>query len=168
MEQNTTTNNLNEVVNEINEISISDKSDTEEPEKDYGICEECGNKNTYEDWCLQCNSQRFQQNFGNWTSGNKDVDAIIQEFQSNCTAFYCLAEWVPYSQFEDIKYIDKGGFGKIYSAIRKEGIIKKWDIQQKQWERLRNYKVALKSLNNSQNITIKFLNEVIFTYFILR
>ncbi|CAG8585355.1 13694_t:CDS:2 [Dentiscutata erythropus] len=85
MEQNGTTDALNEVVNEINEISISDKPDTEEPEEDYGICEECGNKNTWNYWCLQCNSKHFQQNFGNWTSGNKDVDEIIQETQSNFT-----------------------------------------------------------------------------------
>ncbi|RHZ84570.1 hypothetical protein Glove_79g29 [Diversispora epigaea] len=122
-----TANNLNEVVNEINEFSISD----EESEKDYGICEECGNENTDENWCLKCNSQRFQQNFGNWTSGNKDVDAIIQESQSNSTNLHLFVEWVPYSQFEDIKYIDKGGFGKIYSAIWKEEPIVSWDIRKK-------------------------------------
>ncbi|RHZ84584.1 hypothetical protein Glove_79g88 [Diversispora epigaea] len=139
MEQNTITNNLNE--------------------DDYGICEECGNENTDEYWCLQCNSQRFQQNFGNWSSGNKDLDEIIQESQSNCTGAYSFVEWVPYSKFEDVKYIDKGGFGKIYSAIWKEGPINGWDIQQKQWERSNNEEVALKSLNNSQNITTEFLNE---------
>ncbi|RHZ60314.1 hypothetical protein Glove_355g55 [Diversispora epigaea] len=131
-------NNLNEVVNEINEISISD----EESEEDYGICEECGNENTDEFWCLKCNSQRFQQNFGNWTSGNKDVDVIIQEFQLNY-----------------IKYIDKGGFGKIYSAIWKEGPISSWNIRKKHWEKSGNFRVALKSLNNSQNITTEFLKE---------
>ncbi|RHZ78536.1 hypothetical protein Glove_162g68 [Diversispora epigaea] len=147
------------VVNRINEISISNSSDTDESEGEYGICEECGNENTNEDWCLQCNSQHFQQNFGNWKSGNKDVDEIIQESQSNCTGTLSFVEWIPYSKFEDIKYIDKGGFGKIYSAIWKEGFIKKWNIQQKQWERSDNEEIALKSLNNSQNITTEFLNE---------
>ncbi|RHZ78538.1 hypothetical protein Glove_162g65 [Diversispora epigaea] len=158
MEKNTE-NDLNEVVNRINEISISNSSDTDSSEDEYGICEECGNENTNEDWCLKCNSQHFQQNFGNWKSGNKDVDEIIQESQSNCTGTLSFIEWIPYSKFEDIKYIDKGGFGKIYSAIWKEGPIKKWNIQQKQWERSDNEEVALKSLNNSQNITAEFLNE---------
>ena len=36
MDQNTTSNNLDEVVNEINEISISDKPDNENVE-DYGM-----------------------------------------------------------------------------------------------------------------------------------
>ncbi|RHZ78543.1 hypothetical protein Glove_162g62 [Diversispora epigaea] len=84
---------------------------------------EYGNKNTDYNWCLQCNSQRFQQNFRNLTSGNKEIDAIIQESQSNCTTKYSFVEWIPYSKFEDIKYIDKGGFGKIYSAIWMEGFI---------------------------------------------
>ncbi|RHZ60290.1 hypothetical protein Glove_355g23 [Diversispora epigaea] len=157
-------NNLNEVVNEINEISISDEPDTEETPKvdyeDYGICEECGNENTDECWCLQCNSQRFQQNFGNWTSENKDVDAIIQESQTNCISSDSFIEWIPYSPFEDIKFIDKGGFGKIYSATWKEGPILKWDVRQKKWERIGEKDVALKSLNNSQNITPEFLNEL--------
>ncbi|RHZ89395.1 hypothetical protein Glove_15g35 [Diversispora epigaea] len=95
-------NNLNEVVNEINEISISNKSDTEESKEDYGICEERGNENTDEFWCLQY-----------------------------------------------IKFIDKEGFGKIYSAIWKEGDIFMWNIQQKQWERSGEIQVALKSLNNT-------------------
>ncbi|RHZ84552.1 hypothetical protein Glove_79g72 [Diversispora epigaea] len=89
---NTIANNLNEIVNEINGISISDKSDTEEFEDDYEICEECGNENTGEDLCLLCNSQHFQQNFGNWTSGNKDFDAIILESQSNCTTNLAFVE----------------------------------------------------------------------------
>ncbi|RHZ46202.1 hypothetical protein Glove_629g16 [Diversispora epigaea] len=126
---------------------------------EYGICEECGNKNTDNNWCLQCNSQRFQQNFGNWTSGNKDLDEIIQELQSNCTTTHSFVEWIPYSKFEDIKYIDKGGFGKIYSANWKEGLIYRWNIHRKKMERIGNYRVALKSLNDSQNITTEFLNE---------
>ncbi|RHZ72855.1 hypothetical protein Glove_236g33 [Diversispora epigaea] len=113
MEQSTTTNNLNK-------ISISDKLVHEKIHKvdygKYGMCKECGNKNTYYNWCSQCNSQRLQLNFENWTSGNKVVDAIIQESQSNCTTCYFI-EWIPYSKFKDIKYIAKGGFGKIYSVL---------------------------------------------------
>ncbi|RHZ84619.1 hypothetical protein Glove_79g105 [Diversispora epigaea] len=53
----------------------------------------------------------------------------------------------------------KRGFGKVYSAIWKEGPITLWDIRKNLWERSGNYRVALKSLNNSQNITTEFLNE---------
>src|SRR5205809_1553751 len=37
------------------------------------ICEIC-NKNT-------CNAIHFQQNFDNWTSGNNDIDKLIQDSQ---------------------------------------------------------------------------------------
>jgi hypothetical protein len=30
-----------------------------------------------------CNSKHFQQNFKSWTSGNFDVDKLIQESQLN-------------------------------------------------------------------------------------
>ena len=50
----------------------------------YGLCEGCKQPNTsYDYWCQPCNSRRFQQNFKNWTSGNSDVDKLIQESQLN-------------------------------------------------------------------------------------
>ncbi|RHZ84338.1 hypothetical protein Glove_83g111 [Diversispora epigaea] len=94
-----------------------------ETSSEYGICKECGNKNTSHGLCKPCISLYFQQNFGNWTSGNKRVDAAIQESQLNCTTGRGFFEWIPYSKFENIEYIDKGGFGKIYSATWKEGQI---------------------------------------------
>ena len=62
-------------------------------------------------------------------------------------------------RFYDIKYIAKGGFGKVYKANWIDGRILKWEDQN--WERDEPNKfVALKSLNNSKNITSEFLNEV--------
>src|ERR1700733_6130568 len=49
----------------------------------YGLCPECNQPNTYENWCKECYSKKFQQNFGNWTSGNEHVDKFIQEAQLN-------------------------------------------------------------------------------------
>src|ERR1700722_5983692 len=52
--------------------------------KNYGLCEECKQPNTgYYSWCQSCNAKHFQQNFKNWTSGNSEVDKIIQESQLN-------------------------------------------------------------------------------------
>src|SRR5688572_27395233 len=113
--------NLNEIENKIEEISISNS------QKSYsinGMCEEC--REGYI-WCLSCNSLRFQQNFDKWTSGNKQLDEIIRESQLNCIRPPIL-EWIPYSHFENITYIDEGGFGKIYSATWKEGRICGWDF----------------------------------------
>jgi hypothetical protein len=41
--------------------------------KEYGLCKECK-----QGWCQSCNSKHFQQNFENWTSGNRDIDEFIQ------------------------------------------------------------------------------------------
>ena len=111
--------------------------------KAHGLCKGCKQPNTGSNWCQSCNSKRFQQNFKNWTSGNSDVDKLIQESQLNAKSEEKL-EWIEYDRFENIEYITKGGFGKVYKAIWKDGGL-----------------VALKSLNNSKDITSEFLNEVI-------
>ncbi|CAB5194265.1 unnamed protein product [Rhizophagus irregularis] len=54
----------------------------------------------------------------------------------------------------------EGGFGKIYSAKWPEGHIEYWDIENQKWHRRCWDKYALKSLNNSSNISSDFLNEI--------
>src|SRR4051794_12685961 len=36
---------------------------------------------TTKDWCKKCNSERFQKNSSNWTSGNKEIDEYIKSTQ---------------------------------------------------------------------------------------
>ena len=129
--------------------------------KQYGLCKGCKQPYTSDDWCQPCNSRRFQQNFKNWNSGNSDVDKLIQESQLNAKSYSEILEWIEYDRFEDIEYITKGGFGKVYKAKWKDGYIRNWDYKTNQWKR---YKigVALKCLNsNSKDIASEFLNEVI-------
>src|SRR2546430_830000 len=38
----------------------------------HGSCPECNQPSTGKRWCKECNSKKFQQNFGNWTSGNNE------------------------------------------------------------------------------------------------
>src|SRR5579859_2998072 len=49
--------------------------------KCYSLCEECKQPNTGIVWCQSCNAKYFQQDFKNWTSGNFDVDKLIQDSQ---------------------------------------------------------------------------------------
>ena len=137
--------------------------------KEYGLCKECKQPNTgshgYDGWCQSCNAKHFQQNFKNWTSGNSEVDKLIQESQLNAKNQYEKLEWIEYDRFENIEYVAKGGFGTIYKAIWKDGHIRYWDYETNQWNRNNDefYRtVALKSLNNSKDITLEFLKEVIF------
>jgi hypothetical protein len=127
----------------------------------YGNCEECKQPNTYFEWCNSCNARRFQQNFKSWTSGNDDIDKLIQDTQLSAINYIEVLEWIPYNEFHDIEYIAKGGFGKVYKAKRSDGYIRRWDNGYKNWERhYSNEFVALKCLYNSENVTLEFINEV--------
>src|ERR1700753_2314557 len=72
---------------------------------DCGLCKGCKQINTGYRWCQSCNSKRFQENFKNWTSGNSDVDKLIQESQLNAKSYNEILECIEYDRFEDIEYI---------------------------------------------------------------
>ena len=141
--------------------------DLEKREEVYGICGECNEPGTGWDWCQPCNTKRSKENFRNWTSGNKNIDEFIQDSQLNAVYYSKHLEWIPYEKFQNVTYITKGGFGKVYSAEWPEGKIRCWDIENQKWERFSNIKVALKSLDNSSDISADFLNEVIKIYIAL-
>jgi hypothetical protein len=109
-----------------------------------------------------CYTTYFQQNFKFWASGNNDIDKFIQDSQLSAHDDVKKAlEWIPYDRFQNINYIAKGGFGKVYRAKWIDGYIDKWDEYNKNWSRIDQDKiVALKSLNNSENVTFEFINEV--------
>jgi hypothetical protein len=135
--------------------------------KKYGLCGECSQPNTGNGkynplpWCQFCNSKHFQQGFNKWTSGNKEIDEFIQKFQLNATRFEEVLEWIPYEKFTDIEYLAKGGFGTVYKAKWIDRYIKYWNIDQNTWKRsFMGDMIVLKCLNNSQNLTTDFLQEV--------
>ncbi|RHZ85169.1 hypothetical protein Glove_71g68 [Diversispora epigaea] len=77
-----------------------------------------------------------------------------------------MIEWIPYDRFQDVKQIGKGGFGTIHYARWIDRYIEKWDIENQQWERQRNWKgevadeeVALKKFDNFVNFN-DVLNEM--------
>ncbi|EXX65255.1 Ypk1p [Rhizophagus irregularis DAOM 197198w] len=142
----------------------------------YGITQNPETKNymiVFNNKCKKCNCMydalHFQQNFENWTSGNKDIDKIIQNTQissmrcNNYEGVYKkVLEWIPYNKFYDIKYIAKGGFSKVYRANWIDGRIHKWNDESKSWQRYNeNMFVILKSFNNSEIITSEFVNEFV-------
>ncbi|PKK58674.1 hypothetical protein RhiirC2_795941, partial [Rhizophagus irregularis] len=95
-----------------------------------------------------------------WTSGNDKVDDFIQERQLKINDYNDVVfEWIPYSQFDNIKEIGKGGFSTVYSAEWKNGPLE-YDVDIEIYNRNPNRVIALRYLHNSQSITDKFLNEV--------
>ncbi|EXX50530.1 Tpk1p [Rhizophagus irregularis DAOM 197198w] len=120
-------------------------------------CKKCSNA---------CNAIHFQYNFINWTSGNDDIDKFIQDTQllvhDNYKVFKKALEWISYDRLYDIKYIAKVRFGKIYRANWVDGYIDEWKVDNQSWKRNnKNMVVALKSLNNSKDVTLKFMNEIL-------
>src|SRR5947207_10824869 len=128
-------------------------------------CEKCGEQYTDShyvscNWCKQCVINHLKTNFTSWTSGNKDIDNYIQEMQLQFNdPDNIVFEWIPYSQFNNIKEISKTDFATIYSALWKDGPLN-YDENEKELIRGSNTKVILKNLHNSQNFTYEFINEV--------
>src|SRR4051812_34194697 len=129
--------------------------------KDYIIalqniyCEKCSEKytNVFFKWCKPCQINNLKNNITNWISENKQIDNLIQKKQLEID--YCsdrVFEWIPYDQFSYIKEIGKGGFATVYSAVWSDGPLE-YKNYNEEYTRSSNYKVALKCLHNSQNIT---------------
>src|SRR6185436_14804491 len=97
-----------------------------------GLCPECNKPKSSN----QCNAKRFQQDFPNWTSGNKCIDNFIQESQLNAKRYDHVLEWIPYNRLTNIKYLAKGGFSTVYKARWLDGYIQYWDYDNKQWNRV--------------------------------
>src|ERR1043166_112791 len=132
-----------------------------------GLCKKCSQLNTGSQWCQSCNSKRFQNDFNKWTSGNKEIDEFIQNFQLNATCKEEVLEWIPYEKFSYVEYLAKGGFSTVHKAKWINGYIRWWNISQNEWIRCGSTDIVLKSLNNSQNITTDFLQEVCNCYLLL-
>ena len=123
--------------------------------------------------CNQCNKRRrplekshkicricYKSNILYKPSGNKVVDDFIIFTQINSYLEVGIMEFVPYNQFKNIEFIAEGGFSKVYKATWIDGCIDDWDEKRLNFKRSGPRTVALKKLNNSENITSKELNEV--------
>lgn len=117
--------------------------DLQERYKEYGLCEKCQQFNTNRQFCYPCSQQDFSQT----TSSNKEVDEFIHQQQLKATDKGKSLAWIPYKEFTNIKHLADGGFGKVYKA---------------QWDKSKGHDktMALKSLNNSQNMTTEFCQEI--------
>ncbi|GBB89029.1 hypothetical protein RclHR1_01570001 [Rhizophagus clarus] len=101
-----------------------------------------------------------------WTSGNNDIDDFIKEtiYDARSYSDYVslFLEWVPFDRFKDIKKICEGGFAKVYSATWIDGKSEYFRQDDGSWKKSepKPMEVALKKLNESQNISADYLNEL--------
>jgi hypothetical protein len=102
----------------------------------------------------------LKNRFKFWTSGNEKIDNFIQERKMEIDEYDDVVfEWIPYSQFNQIKKTGKNNLMTTYSAIWIDGP-HYWDQQHYEYIRNSNKEVALKCLHNSQNRIEFVINEV--------
>ncbi|RHZ84265.1 hypothetical protein Glove_84g48 [Diversispora epigaea] len=111
-------------------------------------------------FCLLCTKEHFIQEFKTWSSGNANINKIIQESQINDK--YIKLQWIPYDNFQNIEHIADGGHGSVYSAKLENGIKSHWNFIEQDWKySLIGYKVALKEIKDSRFDIAEFLEVTI-------
>lgn len=118
----------------------------------FGTCAKCKH-NTGFKFCHNCDIGH------EWSSKNDEMDKFIKDAQKKTEYYNKIIDWIPFERLENIKCVDNGGFGTIYSAIWTDGK-RKYISENKNiiTSREQYCTVALKSLkvDNSQ----EFLKEV--------
>src|SRR5688572_14822841 len=119
----------------------------------FGKCLDCEMERSSVGWCKNCEINAFEENFKSWTSGDLNIDNFIKQTQLNATGSVDYLEFIDFKRFDLVENTNKGGsFSTIYSTIWLDGPRRIWDEDAEQWTRNGPIKVALKRLNNSQNM----------------
>ncbi|RHZ48665.1 hypothetical protein Glove_543g35 [Diversispora epigaea] len=145
---------LNEILKLYDKLRI-DNSSVEKQQ-----CNNCRNWHRATQYCELCIRKYLENNFGNWTSGNNEIDKLIQECQQKTISPNSVIEWIEYDQFENIEHLTEGGCATIYTATWKDGGYDKWNSVYRTLERFGRQKIVLKRLNNSNNNNVHWFQEV--------
>ena len=124
------------------------------------ICENCNQECLATLYCEYCVRNYLKANFSNWSSGNDDIDNLIQKCQLEALAPDMIVEWIPYNNLKNIEYLTKGGFSEIYKAIWIGGSYEEWDSEKQQLKRLGRHDVVLKKLENVESANQSWFEEV--------
>src|SRR3954451_25156106 len=124
------------------------------------ICENCQNECLATLYCEHCVRNYLKANFSNWTSGNNDIDNLIQQCQMETVSPSKIIEWIPYNNLQNIKYLTKGGCSEIYTSDWIDGSYEEWDSKEQQLTRFGELEVILKKLENVKNANQRWFEEV--------
>ena len=124
------------------------------------ICENCQLECLATSFCEHCVRNHLKSKFSNWTSGNDDIDNLIQKCQMEIFRPSSIVEWIPYNNLQNIEFLTKGGFSEIYTAIWSDGSYDKWDPEEQTLKRFGLQKVALKKLENVESAKRSWFEEV--------
>ena len=126
------------------------------------ICENCQDECLARLYCEHCVRNYLKSKFSNWTSGNSDIDNLLQQCQMETLRPDKIVEWIPYFNFKNIKYLTKGGCSEIYTAIWIGGRYDEWDSKEKKLTRIGSSYVVLKELENVESANRSWLEEVLY------
>src|ERR1051325_4792752 len=97
-----------EAVRNLNRYHDGDKVRYNEGTK--RICENCNQECLATLYCEHCVRNHLKAKFSSWTSGNDDIDNLIQKCQMGTQGPRYIVEWIPYhSNLQNVKYLTKGG-----------------------------------------------------------
>ncbi|PKK63425.1 hypothetical protein RhiirC2_140264, partial [Rhizophagus irregularis] len=122
-------------------------------------CEACYKEYTNKKykWCNPCQIAYKENNFTIWTSGDSQIDHLIQEKRLQISSPQdIIFEWIPYNQFSNIKEI--GNIDTI--AMWKDGPLYYNSHSNKYERNLVNKNVTLKYLEGKLNNIDELLNKV--------
>ncbi|CAG8616013.1 8240_t:CDS:2, partial [Acaulospora morrowiae] len=114
----------------------------------YEICTQCERSTASFSWCQSCDPLNTTQE---WTSGNKDIDNYIKEFQLKSTSYLSVIEWIPFNRLSNLHKI-----GSNFQALWLDGIRK---VKNNTRSRILSYPVEVKKFNNSQINALEFIKE---------
>ena len=123
-------------------------------------CENCQDECFATLYCEHCVRNYLKENFSNWTSGNIDIDNLIQKCQMETFAPHKIVEWIPYNNLQNVEYFTKGGCSEIYTATWIGGGYYEWDSKEKQLTRYGDQYVILKELENVKSANRNWFEEV--------
>jgi hypothetical protein len=124
------------------------------------ICENCHDECLATLYCEHCVRNYLKANFSNWSSGNNDIDNLIQQCQMKTLAPFKIVEWIPYNELRNIKYLTKGGCSEIFTAYWIDGSYEEWDSKEKKLRRDGGHYVILKKLENVESANRSWFEEV--------
>ncbi|EXX60006.1 polo kinase CDC5 [Rhizophagus irregularis DAOM 197198w] len=123
------------------------------------ICENCNQKCLATLYCEYCVQNYLKAKFSSWTSGNNDIDNLIQKCQSEALTPNNIIEWIPYNNLQSIEYLTKGGFSEIYTATWVDGRYEDWDSRKQQLKRFGEHDAVLKRLENVESANQSWFEE---------
>jgi hypothetical protein len=124
------------------------------------ICENCHDECLATLYCECCVRDYLKSNFSNWTSGNNDIDNLIQQCQLETLEPNRIVEWIPYDNLLNTRYVNKSGYSEIYTADWIDGCYDEWDSKEMKLKRFGGQEVILKKLENVKNAKKSWFEEV--------